>query len=79
VVGITIFLEKLIPLRLRRWPAPPPPPRPPPVGGEAILYKSFNSYTDAAKIFDCSPRTLSRHLDKNKLYKKKWILSSSEK
>lgn len=44
---------------------------------ENTLYKSFNTCTDAAKYFECSTRTLSRYLDKNKLYKKQWLLSSS--
>lgn len=42
-----------------------------------ILYKFFNSCTDAAKHFNCITRTLSRYLDKNKLYKDQYILSSS--
>jgi len=42
-----------------------------------ILHKFFNSCIDAAKYFDCTTRTLSRYLDKNKLYKNQWILSSS--
>lgn len=42
-----------------------------------ILHKFFNSCVDAAKYFDCTTRTLSRYLDKNKLYKDQWILSSS--
>lgn len=44
---------------------------------EKILYKSFNSCIEAAKYFDCTTRTLSRYLDKNKLYKKQWLLLSS--
>jgi len=44
-----------------------------------ILYKSFNSRVDAIEFFDCSPRTISNYLDKNKLYKKQWILSSTMK
>jgi group I intron endonuclease len=45
---------------------------------ETTLYKSFNTCIDAAKYFDCSTRNISRYLDKNKLYKNKWILSSFE-
>jgi len=44
-----------------------------------ILHKSFNSCEEAAKFFDCSTQLISYYLDKNKLYKKQWILSSSEK
>lgn len=42
------------------------------------LHESFNTCIDAAKYFDCSTRTLRRYLDKDKLYKNQWILSSSE-
>jgi hypothetical protein len=45
---------------------------------DIILYKSFNTSIEAAKYFDCSTRNLSRYLDKNKLYKKLWILSTSK-
>jgi len=44
---------------------------------DLIFFKFFNSCTDAAKYFDCTTRTLSRYLDKNILYKKQWIISSS--
>lgn len=44
-----------------------------------ILYKSFNTCIEAASYFSCSTRTLSRYLDKNRLYKKQWILSTSER
>jgi len=44
---------------------------------ETILYKSFNTCIEAAKYFDCSTRNISRYLDKNKIYKKQWILLSS--
>jgi len=44
-----------------------------------ILYKFFDSCTEAAKFFNCSSRVISYYLDKNKLYKKQWILSSSSK
>jgi len=42
-----------------------------------ILHKSFNTCAEAAKYFDCDIRTISNYLDKNKLYKNQWILSSS--
>lgn len=45
---------------------------------EMILDKSFNTSTDAAKFFKCSTRTISNYLNKNKLYKKQWILTSSD-
>lgn len=45
---------------------------------ELVLYKSFHSCKEAAKFLDCSTRSLSRYLDKNKLYKKEWLLFSSE-
>ena len=44
---------------------------------ETILFKSFDNYTETAKYFNCSKRTLSDYVDKNKLYKKKWLLLSS--
>jgi group I intron endonuclease len=43
-----------------------------------IVFKEFESCSDAAKFFNCSNRVISHYLDKNKLYKKQWILSSSE-
>jgi len=43
-----------------------------------ILQKSFDSCSKAVKYFDCSTRNLTRYLNKNKLYKKQWILSSFE-
>lgn len=43
---------------------------------DLILYKFFNSCIEAAKYFDSTTRTISRYLDKNKLYKNQWILSS---
>jgi group I intron endonuclease len=43
-----------------------------------VLFKSFNTCIEAAKYFDCSTRNISRYLDKNKLYKNPWILSSFE-
>jgi hypothetical protein len=46
---------------------------------DIILYKSFDNYTKATLYFNCSVRTLSNYVDKNKLYKKQWILSSSKK
>jgi len=41
------------------------------LSNETTLFKSFDNYTEAAKYFDCSKRTLSRYVDKNKLYYKK--------
>lgn len=45
---------------------------------ETILFKSFNTCLDTAKYFNCSNVTISNYLDKNRIYKKKWILLSSE-
>jgi len=44
-----------------------------------ILHKSFFSLTDATKHFNCSRQTISKYLDKNKLYKNQWLLYTSEK
>lgn len=44
-----------------------------------ILYKTFNSSIEVVKYYKFSRRTLSRYLDKNKLYKNQWIFSTSEK
>jgi len=41
-----------------------------------ILFKSFNSYTEAGKYFNCSRMTISRYIDTKNLYKKNWILLS---
>jgi group I intron endonuclease len=49
-----------------------------PVSNEKTLYKSFDSYTEVRKYFDCSERTLSNYVDKNKLYKKQWILTTKK-
>ncbi len=45
---------------------------------DLILHKSFNTCIEAMEFFNCSRRTISSYLDKNKLYKKQWILSSSK-
>ena len=47
------------------------------VSNEITLYESFNNYTEATLYFSCSRRTLSNYIDKNKLYKNQWILSTS--
>jgi len=44
---------------------------------ETVLFKSFNTCSDAALYFECKIITISRYLDKNKLYKKQWLLFSS--
>jgi group I intron endonuclease len=46
---------------------------------ETIIYKSFDTCIDVAKFFNCSTRTITNYLDKNKLYKNQWILTSSPK
>jgi len=40
-----------------------------PISNEMILYKSFDSYLDASKYFNCTKRTLFNYVDKNKLFK----------
>lgn len=46
---------------------------------ETIIYKSFDTCIDVAKFFNYSTRTITNYLDKNKLYKNQWILTSSFK
>lgn len=41
-----------------------------------ILHKSFSSCIEAAKYLDCCTHTISRYLNKNKLYKNQWMLYS---
>jgi group I intron endonuclease len=43
-----------------------------------ILHKLFDTCSEAAKELSCSNSTISYYLDKNKLYKKQWILSTTE-
>lgn len=43
------------------------------------LFKEFSSCSDAALYFDCTTRSISNYLDKDKLFRKKWILSSTMK
>jgi len=40
------------------------------------LFLKFNSVNETAEYFNCSRRTISSYIDSNKLYKKKFILSS---
>ncbi|KFH98280.1 GIY-YIG endonuclease (mitochondrion) [Podila verticillata NRRL 6337] len=47
------------------------------LSNETTLYKSFDNYTEAAKYLECSKHILSRYIDKNKLFKKQWKLSTS--
>lgn len=46
-----------------------------PFSNETTLYKSFDNYTQATKYLECSKRTLSRYVDKNKIFKKQFKLS----
>ena len=39
-----------------------------------VLIKDFNSYTEVAHYFNCSIRTISRYIDKYKLYKKEFYI-----
>lgn len=41
---------------------------------EKIKIKDFNNYSEAAEYLNCSIRTISRYIDKNKLYNKKFYL-----
>jgi group I intron endonuclease len=43
-----------------------------------VFLKEFNTCKEAAKYFNCSSRTISNYLDKEKLYKKEWMLYSTE-
>jgi group I intron endonuclease len=45
----------------------------------SVLYKEFNSYTEAGAFFDCHRKTIYRHIDSEKLYLDKWILCSKVK
>lgn len=42
------------------------------------LFKLFNSCNETAKYFNCNRRTIYNYLDKNKIFQKKWFLSSNE-
>jgi group I intron endonuclease len=48
-----------------------------PVSNEKTLHKIFYNPLEAAQYFNCTRRTISRYLDKNALYKKLWVLSTS--
>jgi group I intron endonuclease len=48
-----------------------------PVTKNLTLINFFNTCSDTAKYLNFSIRTLSNYLDKNKLYKNQWILSTS--
>ena len=43
-----------------------------------VFYKSFNTCSDAAKYLGCTSRVISYYINKNKLYKKEWTLSTTE-
>jgi hypothetical protein len=44
-----------------------------------ILLFEFTSFTNAAKHFNCSQQTMTNYVDKNKLYKDKWLLLTNPK
>jgi group I intron endonuclease len=44
---------------------------------EIKLYKEFNTRIETTKFFNCNKGTILNYLDKNKLFKKQWLLSSS--
>jgi group I intron endonuclease len=48
------------------------------ISNEKTLYKIYDSSLEVALYFNCTRRTISRYLDKNKLFKKQWILSTFE-
>jgi len=48
-----------------------------PVTKDLTLINFFNTCSDTAKYLNFSIRTLSNYLDKNKIYKGKWVLSTS--
>jgi len=48
-----------------------------PVSNQMELYKSFDSFTETSKFFDCSRQNLTKYVDKNKLFKKQWLLFST--
>jgi group I intron endonuclease len=43
-----------------------------------ILFKFFDNYSEAANYLNCSKRTISTYLDKNKPLNKKWFLFSKD-
>ena len=40
------------------------------------ILKEFNSYTEAGKFFNCNVSTISRNVDKDRIFQNKWILTS---
>ena len=43
-----------------------------------IFFKSFDNFSKAAEYLNCSKRTLSRYIDKNKILNKKWVLFTKD-
>jgi group I intron endonuclease len=43
-----------------------------------IFFKSFDNFSEAAEYLNCSKRTLSRYIDKNKILNKKWVLFTKD-
>ena len=45
-----------------------------------IFFKSFDNFSAdaAAEYLNCSKRTLSRYIDKNKILNKKWVLFTKD-
>jgi group I intron endonuclease len=41
-----------------------------------VLFKMFFSYAEAAKYFNCNSTTISRYVDKKRIYANKYILTS---
>jgi group I intron endonuclease len=49
-----------------------------PISNKIILHKCFDNYLDTSKYFNCTKRTLFNYIDKNKLFKEQWVLSTIE-
>jgi group I intron endonuclease len=47
------------------------------LSNKKTLHKSFDNCSEVSLHFKCGLRTLSRYIDKNKLFRKEWILSTS--
>uniref|UniRef100_UPI0030E18AC6 hypothetical protein n=1 Tax=Dematophora necatrix TaxID=2751867 RepID=UPI0030E18AC6 len=43
-----------------------------------VLFKLFDNYSAAAEYLNCSTRSISRYVDKDKLLKKKWFLTTKD-
>jgi group I intron endonuclease len=48
------------------------------LSNEKTLFKIFDNFLEATEFLKCSKRTLSRYLDKNKIFREKWLLFSKD-